>query len=236
MQLRVANHTIHPSLECYQTWVLISPFHWNVQLRWARLYVIIASPWSWRLDKVLHPWAWTPMISATVTTRLSVFALLWPMDPAVPLRTWQAHRISQKRFNGREFMSGKDFITFISSPACWCTGRSHWIIYTCQKYKCAPAPGGFDSAYCTFLFRIFWKGLDRSLLEGPGCSVLLAYVPYTPVFLPGESHVQRSLEAIVHAVAESGMTKRLNRHAWNITYPSWLTQESHITLKTQFKK
>ena len=85
-----------PSLGCYQTRVLISPFRWNVQLRWARLYVIIASPWSWRLDKVLHPWAWTPMISATVTTRLSVFALLWPMDPAVPLRTWQAHRISQE--------------------------------------------------------------------------------------------------------------------------------------------
>ena len=29
----------------------------------------------------------------------------------------------------------------------------------------------------------------------------------TPVFLPGESHGQRSLEAIVHAVAESDMTE-----------------------------
>ena len=29
----------------------------------------------------------------------------------------------------------------------------------------------------------------------------------TPVFLPGESHGQRSLEAVVHAVAESDMTE-----------------------------
>ena len=43
-RLRVANHTIHSSLGCYQTRVLISPFHWNVQLRWGGLYVIIASP------------------------------------------------------------------------------------------------------------------------------------------------------------------------------------------------
>ena len=114
------------------------------------------------------------MILATVTTRLYVFSLQWPTDPAVLPRTCQARSTSQKRFNSKEFTYDKDFITFISSPCFppyWCTERYYWIIHTCQKYKCALAQDSFNSTYCIFLFRTFWKGFDRFVLYGAFAAV-----------------------------------------------------------------